>query len=1116
MDGSSSFAPSGNIVSYAWTQTSGPSTATLGTPNSALASASNLVAGTYVFRLTIKDNNNATATDSLIVLVNPAINIPPVANAGSSITITLPTNTATLNGSASNDADGTITAYSWTQVSGPSTATLTNAGNAVATASNIIAGVYNFELTVTDNSGASSKAQVKITVVAAGLQPPLANAGANLTITLPTNKVNMDGSGSVAPSGNIVSYSWTQTSGPSTATLGTPNSAQASASNLVAGTYIFRLTIKDNNNATATDSLIVLVNPAVNIPPVANAGSSITITLPVNTATLDGSASSDADGTITAYSWTQVSGPNTAGATGASTATISLTGLIAGQYVYQLQVTDNSGAKAIAQVKVTVVAASLQPPIANAGANLTITLPTNQVGMDGSGSVALSGNIVSYAWTQTSGPSTATLGTPNSALASASNLVAGTYIFRLTVKDNNNATATDSLIVLVNPAANIPPVANAGSSITITLPVNTATLNGSSSSDADGTISTYSWTQVSGPNTPGSTGASTATVSLTGLIAGQYVYQLQVTDNSGAKAIAQVKVTVVAASLQSPPIANAGANLTITLPTNQVGMNGSGSVAPSGNIVSYAWTQASGPSAATLGTPNAAQASAGNLVAGTYIFRLTVKDNNNATATDSLIVLVNPAANIPPVANAGSGITITLPVNTATLDGSSSTDADGTITAYSWTQVSGPNTAGATGASTATISLTGLIVGDYVYQLQVTDNSGAKAIAQVKVTVVAAANVLPIANAGVDQTITAPASTVSLDGSASHDPDGTIKSYSWVLISGNGSVTINNGNTVNPSASGLIPGTYVFQLTVTDNSGATAKDQVTVTVNPEPAQPNQAPVANAGNNLTITAPVNSAGLNGSSSFDLDGTIASYSWSQVSGPSTAVLLNNGTATPTVTGLVVGIYKFALTVTDNDGATSTDDVTVTVNAAVNKVNQMPIALAGNDTTIYLPANGYMLSAAGSFDPDGTISSYQWQEISGPNTVIPAATDGQQADATNLLEGVYEFQVTVTDNQGATATAMVKLTVDKGEGYNDQLILFPNPAHDVTTARITSSANGAIRMNVCDMNGRTVMTDQSEKSLPVFEKTLNVSSLASGMYTIQIMIGNHKTMVTKFIKQ
>ena len=449
--------------------------------------------------------------------MNPAANIPPVANAGSSITITLPVNMATLNGSASSDADGTITAYSWAKVSGPATATITNANAATATVSNLTAGVYNFELTVTDNSGASSKAQVKVTVVAASLQPPIANAGTNQTITLPTNKVNMDGSGSVAPSGNIVSYAWTQTSGPSTATLGTPNSAQASASNLVAGTYIFQLTVKDNNNATATDLLTVLVNPAVNIPPVANAGSSVTVTLPLNSTSLNGSASSDADGTISSYRWAQVSGPSTASLTSAGTAVATASNLIAGVYNFELTVTDNSGASSKAQVKITVVAAGLQPPIANAGANQTITLPTNQVNMDGSGSVAPSGNIVSYTWTQTSGPSTATLGTPNSAQASAGNLVAGTYIFQLTIKDNNNATATDLLTVLVNPAANIPPVANAGSGITITLPTNTATLNGSASSDADGTITTYSWTQVSGPNTAGSTGAATATVSLTGL-----------------------------------------------------------------------------------------------------------------------------------------------------------------------------------------------------------------------------------------------------------------------------------------------------------------------------------------------------------------------------------------------------------------------------------------------------------------------------------------------------------------------------------------------------------------------------------------------------------------------
>ncbi len=858
------------------------------------------------------------------------------------------------------------------------------------------------------------------------------------------------------------------------------------------------------------------IPPPPNQPPVAVAGALTTITLPVSTATLDGTKSYDPDGTISTYAWTLVTGTG-GNITTASAASTTVTGLTQGTYIYKLTVTDNSNATATALDTIIVKPAANLPPIANAGADQTITLPVSSTTVNGSASKDQDngGLISAYAWSQSSGPSAATIASPAQVSSTISGLKVGTYIFKLVVTDASGATASDSLIIVVNAAANIPPVAKAGSSKTITLPVNTTTLDGSASTDADGTISTYSWAQVSGPSASSLTNAGTSIATANGLVAGVYVFELTVTDNSGASTKAQVKITVVAAGLQ-PPIANAGANQTITLPVNQVNMDGSASVAPSGTIVSYTWSQTSGPSSATLGTANAAQASAGNLVAGTYIFLLTIKDNNNATATDSLIVLVNPAVNIPPVANAGSSITITLPVNSAVLDGSASSDADGTIAAYAWTKISGPNTPGSTGDNSSTLSLTGLTVGQYVYQLQVTDNSGAKSTAQVKVTVVAAPNVLPIANAGPDQTITEPASTVSFDGSGSYDPDGSIKTYTWVLISGGGSVTINNGNTVNPSASGLVAGTYIFQLTVTDNSGATAKDQVTITVNPKPVQPNQAPVANAGNNQTITAPENSVGLNGSSSFDLDGTIVTYSWTQLSGPVTAVFINNGTATPTVSGLVVGTYTFKLTVTDNDGASSSDQVTVTVNAAVSKINQMPVAVAGTDTTIYLPASTYLLNAASSYDPDGSISSYQWQELSGPNTAIASSMNNEQVDLANLQAGVYEFQLTVTDNEGGSSVASIKVTVDNGTSSGDQLILFPNPAHDITTARITSSSNGAIRVNVYDMNGRTVLTEQSEKSLPVFEKTLNVSPLASGMYTIQIIIGNRKTMVTKFIKQ
>jgi hypothetical protein len=111
------------------------------------------------------------------VTVNPAANIPPVANAGPSKSITLPTNSTTLDGSLSADADGSISSYSWAQISGPGSSTITSGNSSIATVSNLVTGQYTYELTVTDNMGATAKSRVKITVSNSGIQPPVANAG---------------------------------------------------------------------------------------------------------------------------------------------------------------------------------------------------------------------------------------------------------------------------------------------------------------------------------------------------------------------------------------------------------------------------------------------------------------------------------------------------------------------------------------------------------------------------------------------------------------------------------------------------------------------------------------------------------------------------------------------------------------------------------------------------------------------------------------------------------------------------------------------------------------------------------------------------------------------------
>ncbi len=91
----------------------------------------------------------------------------PIANAGSDQITTLPKDSVLLDGSASSDPDGTITAYSWTKIAGPSSFNIVNASAVKTVVKNLIAGTYQIELKVTDDKGASAKDTVQIIVDAA-------------------------------------------------------------------------------------------------------------------------------------------------------------------------------------------------------------------------------------------------------------------------------------------------------------------------------------------------------------------------------------------------------------------------------------------------------------------------------------------------------------------------------------------------------------------------------------------------------------------------------------------------------------------------------------------------------------------------------------------------------------------------------------------------------------------------------------------------------------------------------------------------------------------------------------------------------------------------------------
>jgi hypothetical protein len=279
------------------------------------------------------------------------------------------------------------------------------------------------------------------------------------------------------------------------------------------------------------------------------------------------------------------------------------------------------------------------------------------------------------------------------------------------------------------------------------------------------------------------------------------------------------------------PVIKTGPDQTYATAVSSITLDGSGSYDPDGSISSFLWTKDFGP-ASTITSPNSAKTTVTGLVAGIYRFKLQITDNNGAVVTDTIRITNGSGTtttNQAPVVNAGTNQTITLPTSAVTLSGSA-TDADGTITSYLWTKTSG--TGGTiTTANAASTTVTGLTAGSYVFNLQATDNGGANGNKTVTITVNAAAtNQAPVVNAGSNQTITLPASSVSLSGSAT-DADGTIASYLWTKTSGTGG-TITNPNSASTTVTGLTAGTYVFNLKATDNGGATGNKTVTITVNP--------------------------------------------------------------------------------------------------------------------------------------------------------------------------------------------------------------------------------------------------------------------------------------------
>jgi hypothetical protein len=683
----------GSISAYAWTRMSGPNTPTLTGTTTTTFTASNLVAGTYVFRLTVTDNGGLTASDDVNVIVTAVPGPLPapasLINVASAAVATgfcyyVAQDFGTSPDMVGNNSQSVVRVFeNGVELTPPHSAHSDIATLGKGRFSHWSDGSYvALYFSSSDNTDPRTNGRTYTYSITSGTTnlPPVSNAGADKTITLPVNSVTLTGSGTDV-GGSISAYAWTRVSGPNTPTLSGATTAVLATSNLVAGTYVFRLTVTDNGGLTAFDdvNVIVAAAPTPQPPPstsLINVASAAVATgfcyyVAQDFGTSPDMVGNNSQSVVRVFeNGVELLPPHSAHSDIATLGKGRFSHWSDGSYVaLYFSSSDNTDPRTNGRTYTYSITSGTtnQPPVSNAGADKTITLPVNSVTLTGSGT-DVGGSISAYAWTRMSGPNTPVLtGTTTTTLA-ASNLVAGTYVFRLTVTDNGGLTAFDDVNVVVGAAPS-------------PIPVPASLINVASAAVATGFCYYVAQDFGTSPDMVGNTSQSVLRVFENGVellpphsahsdIAtlgkgrfshwsdGSYVaLYFSSSDNTDPRTNGRTYTySITSGTTNLPPVSNAGADKTVTLPANSVTLTGSGTDVD-GSVSSYIWTRVSGPNTPTLSGTTTATLAASNLVAGTYVFRLTVTDNGGLTASDDVNVIVAAAPTPQPPA--------TSPINVA-------------------------------------------------------------------------------------------------------------------------------------------------------------------------------------------------------------------------------------------------------------------------------------------------------------------------------------------------------------------------------------------------------------------------------------------------------------------
>ncbi|AWK06841.1 hypothetical protein HYN56_22470 [Flavobacterium crocinum] len=914
--------------------------------------------GTYTFRVRRYTSGSfATGCSEAFADLNVVVSrSPEPSNAGTTVALLCGITTTQLSGNnPALMATSGLSGY-WSQVSGPNTAIFDNINNYNPTVSGLAIGVYVFRWNITGGTNAvDTFSETSITVSG----PPSADAG--------TTPVTVCAGSYFLKAGALVdgqTGQWTQVGGPSTASIVNPASPQTYVNGMAPGSsYTFRWTVTSAAIDCAPASSDVVINTTSTFSPSpAEAGADRCLPSGTTAATL--SATAPAVGTGT---WTQASGPSIVTFNDPNSPNTNVTGLVDGIYTFEWTTSADPACSDFSDRTTLTIAAT---PTSVAGANQDICTDSsgNSVTMNANNlTTGLTGT-----WVQVSGNSFWTVSDIHDPKAVFSNLAPGNYVFKWVV----NRGTCDSASSEVSFKVSLPPTVAVVTNSPLSVCTTTANLTGNTITAGVGT-----WSVVSGPNNPTFANVNNGTTTVSGLTTGTYVLRWS-SVNGPACATSTDDLTL---NVYAP--ADAGPDQILCDASEIILQGTKGSTGT--------WTLDSGSATTTITPISSSTARATILPGNTYTFRYSIASSGSCAATSDTMTVTNSA--LPTTPDAGVDQDICLSAgNSIALSGNSITSGSGI-----WSKVSGPAGGAIASPTLSTTNVTGLTEGVYIFKWTASNGTCNNLSDVVRINAYSPPSP---ADAGADQSACQLAT--QLDAVAPTRGIGT-----WTLTTdpSNGGIVIDSPNnpksTLSIANPYLLPvGTYTFTWTVRNGSVcAVSTDTVNITFTGAPPTP-----ANAGPDQNLcnstTAVMNANPVN-------PGT---GTWTQVSGPTTAIFSNRFSAQSTVSALTNGTYEFKWSSSNGGGCNLEDTMLVTINPAIAAVNAGPDQTLGEYATV-------TMAATNPAPNTGT-----WSFVSGPNTPVIIDVNSPTTQIAGTIPGKYVFKYTVSNGSCAVDSDTVEITL------------------------------------------------------------------------------------------